>query len=194
MRLPVSMSAVAMMVRLPPSSIFRAAPKNRFGFCSAFASTPPDRILPLWGITVLWARARRVMESSRIITSLPTSTIRRARCSTISATWTCRSAGSSNVEEITSASTPRFISVTSSGRSSMSRIIRYTSGWFRVTALAIFCRRIVLPVLGCAGIRPRWPLPMGATRSIMRVESSLEVVSMTRCSVGNSGVRSSKWG
>jgi hypothetical protein len=30
-RLPVSINAVAMMVRLPPSSIFRAAPKNRFG-------------------------------------------------------------------------------------------------------------------------------------------------------------------
>jgi hypothetical protein len=28
---PVSMSAVAMTVRLPPSSMLRAAPKKRFG-------------------------------------------------------------------------------------------------------------------------------------------------------------------
>jgi hypothetical protein len=30
-REPVSMSAVAMIVNDPPSSMFRAAPKNRFG-------------------------------------------------------------------------------------------------------------------------------------------------------------------
>jgi hypothetical protein len=53
MRLPVSMSAVAMIVKLPPSSTFRAAPKNRFGFWSALASTPPERILPEWGTSVL---------------------------------------------------------------------------------------------------------------------------------------------
>ena len=50
-----------MIVRLPPSSMLRAAPKNRFGLCSAFESTPPERILPECGTTVLWARARRVM-------------------------------------------------------------------------------------------------------------------------------------
>jgi len=41
MRLPVSISAVAMMVSEPPSSMLRAAPKKRFGRCSALASTPP---------------------------------------------------------------------------------------------------------------------------------------------------------
>src|SRR5574341_231318 len=46
MRLPVSIRAVAMMVSEPPSSILRAAPKNRFGRCSAFASTPPVSTLP----------------------------------------------------------------------------------------------------------------------------------------------------
>src|SRR3989449_4408607 len=46
MRDPVSISAVAIMVSEPPASMLRAAPKNRFGFWSAFASTPPDRILP----------------------------------------------------------------------------------------------------------------------------------------------------
>jgi hypothetical protein len=53
MRLPVSTSAVPMMVRLPPSSILRAAPKNFFGPRSAFESTPPERILPLGGTTEL---------------------------------------------------------------------------------------------------------------------------------------------
>jgi hypothetical protein len=53
MREPVSMSAVAMIVSEPPSSMFLAAPKNRFGFCSALESRPPDRIFPDAGITVL---------------------------------------------------------------------------------------------------------------------------------------------
>ena len=47
------MSAVAMMVRLPPSSMLRAAPKNRLGRCSALESTPPESTLPLRGTTVL---------------------------------------------------------------------------------------------------------------------------------------------
>src|SRR5687767_8587569 len=63
---PVSISAVAMMEREPPPSMLRAAPKKRLGFWSALASTPPDRILPEWGTTTLWARASRVIESSRI--------------------------------------------------------------------------------------------------------------------------------
>ena len=48
-RLPVSMSAVAMIVKLPPSSTFLAAPKKRFGLCRALESSPPERILPLGG-------------------------------------------------------------------------------------------------------------------------------------------------
>ena len=40
------MRAVAIIVKLPPPSIFLAAPKNRFGFCKAFASTPPVNIFP----------------------------------------------------------------------------------------------------------------------------------------------------
>ena len=52
-REPVSTSAVAMMVSEPPSSMFRAAPKNRFGFCSALLSRPPDSTLPDGGATVL---------------------------------------------------------------------------------------------------------------------------------------------
>jgi hypothetical protein len=53
MREPVSMSAVAMIVSEPPSSMLRAAPKNRFGFCSAFESRPPERTLPEGGMTEL---------------------------------------------------------------------------------------------------------------------------------------------
>src|ERR1043166_238664 len=75
-REPVSMSAVAMMVSEPPPSMFRAAPKNRLGFWSALASTPPERIFPECGTTTLWARASRVMESSRMTTSRPCSTSR----------------------------------------------------------------------------------------------------------------------
>jgi hypothetical protein len=53
MREPVSTSAVAMMVIEPPSSMLRAAPKKRFGFCSAFESRPPESTLPEGGATVL---------------------------------------------------------------------------------------------------------------------------------------------
>ena len=53
MREPVSTSAVAMMVRLPPSSTQRAAPKKRLGRCSALLSTPPESTLPEGGTTVL---------------------------------------------------------------------------------------------------------------------------------------------
>ena len=52
-RLPVSTRAVAMIVRLPPFSMLRAAPKNRLGRWSAFESNPPDNTLPLGGAIVL---------------------------------------------------------------------------------------------------------------------------------------------
>ena len=50
---PVSVSAVARMVSDPPPSMLRAAPKKRLGLCNAFASTPPERIFPDAGCTVL---------------------------------------------------------------------------------------------------------------------------------------------
>ena len=71
---PVSTSAVPRIVKLPPPSIFLAAPKNCFGGVSAVESTPPERILPLAGVAKLCALARRVIESRRITTSLPSST------------------------------------------------------------------------------------------------------------------------
>ena len=39
--------------QLPPSSMLRAAPKNRFGRCRALESTPPESTLPEGGTTVL---------------------------------------------------------------------------------------------------------------------------------------------
>ena len=42
-----------MMVREPPPSMLRAAPKNRLGRCRALESTPPERTLPERGTTVL---------------------------------------------------------------------------------------------------------------------------------------------
>ena len=41
--------------------------------------------------------------------------------------------------------------------------------------LAIFCSRTVLPVRGGATIRPRWPLPIGVTRSMTRMLISVGV-------------------
>ena len=112
-----------MIVNEPPFSIFLAAPKKRFGLCNAFASIPPDNILPDAGATVLYALARRVIESNSITTSWPHSTKRLAFSNTILATFTCLSAGSSKVEATTSPRTLRCISVTSSGRSSINKTI-----------------------------------------------------------------------
>ena len=121
---PVSVRAVARIVSDPPFSMLRAAPKNLFGLCRALESTPPESTFPDAGAVVLKALASRVIESSRITTSWPHSTSRLAFSRTILATRQCRSAGSSKVEAITSAFTFLAISVTSSGLSSISNIIR----------------------------------------------------------------------
>ncbi len=71
MRLPVSMSAVAMMVSEPASSVLRAAAKIRRGISRARASTPPDMVRPPPAMALLKARPTRVIESSRMKTSLP---------------------------------------------------------------------------------------------------------------------------
>src|SRR5207237_369002 len=89
-RLPVSTMAVAMMVSEPPSSMLRAAAKKRRGRCSALASRPPESTLPDDGMTALWARAKRVSESSRMTTSRLCSTSRLAFSITMSATWMWR--------------------------------------------------------------------------------------------------------
>ncbi len=76
---------------------------------------------------------------------------------------------------MTSPRTVRCISVTSSGRSSISSTIRCTSGWLVDDRLAMFCIITVLPALGGDTIRPRWPLPIGAIRSMMRPVMSSEL-------------------
>ena len=102
MRLPVSTRAVPITVSEPPSSTFRAEPKNRLGRVRALASTPPESSLPDGGHSEFHARASRVIESRKISTSRPYSTIRLAFSSTISETWMWRVAGSSKVELTTS--------------------------------------------------------------------------------------------
>ncbi|CAB4828612.1 unannotated protein [freshwater metagenome] len=52
-REPVSTSAVARIVRDPPSSILRAAPKNFLGGYNAAESTPPERMRPDAGAEIL---------------------------------------------------------------------------------------------------------------------------------------------
>ena len=50
---PVSTRAVARIVSEPPSSMLRAAPKNRFGRVQGLESTPPDMVRPLAGAAML---------------------------------------------------------------------------------------------------------------------------------------------
>ena len=87
----------------------------------------------------------------------------------------------------------RAISVTSSGRSSISSIIRYASGWFAAIAFAMSFIRIVLPVFGCATINARCPLPIGENRSTILVDKFVVLGSPHRVnfSSGNNGVRCS---
>gem|GEM_PF-3823930 len=175
------------MVSEPPFSMLRAAPKNFLGGYSAAESTPPERMRPDAGAERLYARPRRVMESSRTTTSMPISTRRLARSIASSATVVWSSAGRSKVEAMTSPLTVRCMSVTSSGRSSTSTIMRCTSGLLVVIALAIDCSMRVLPALGGETIRPRWPLPIGATRSTTRGPIFLGSVSRRSRSCGYSG-------
>ena len=51
--LPVSTRAVAIIVKLPPSSQFLAAPKNFLGGYSAYGSIPPDNVFPDEGTAIL---------------------------------------------------------------------------------------------------------------------------------------------
>ncbi len=94
------------------------------------------------------------------------------------------SLGMSNVEETTSPWIERSMSVTSSGRSSTSRHMRCTSGLLAVIAAAMSLSTVVLPAFGGETMRPRWPLPIGATRSIVRAVMNSGPCSMRRRSSG----------
>ena len=69
---------------------------------------PPERSLPFDGASTFAARARRVIESSRITTCSPASTRLFAFLITMSATNRWRAAGSSKVELMTSAVGPFY--------------------------------------------------------------------------------------
>ena len=86
--LPVSISPVANIVKLPPFSIFLAAPKNFFGLCKEAGSKPPDNVLPDAGTVKLYALANLVILSSNTTTSFFCSTSLLALSRTISATFT----------------------------------------------------------------------------------------------------------
>ena len=136
------------------------------------------------------------MPSRITTTSWPASTRRLAFSMASSASWVCSSLGRSKVEAMTSPCTVRRMSVTSSGRSSMSRTISVTSGLFRSIEVAMVFMMKVLPAFGGDTMRPRWPLPIGAMRSMIRavmLEGSAELSSRSFSS-GNSGVRSSNLG
>ena len=87
-----------------------------------------------------------------------------------------------------SAGTLRLKSVTSSGRSSTSRIITWHSGLFSRTPSAMSRSRVVLPVRGGATIRPRVPLPIGQKRSTARVVMRPSFISIFRCLSGETVV------
>ena len=94
------------------------------------------------------------------------------------------SEGMSNVELTTSPWIERSMSVTSSGRSSTSRHMRWTSGLFAEMAAAMSLSTVVLPAFGGETIRPRWPLPIGATMSMVRAVMNSLPCSMRRRSSG----------
>ena len=148
------------MVSDPPpccGAIMRAEPKKALGFCMAVASRPPDMVRPVPRSTVLWARARRVIESSTITTSFPVSTRRRARSSVISATSAWRLGGMSNDEATTSPYPHVTISLTSSGRSSTRRMSSAAWGWLIATPSTMACSSVVLPARAGATMSARWP-------------------------------------
>ena len=85
---------------------------------------------------------------------------------------------------MTSPWTDLCMSVTSSGRSSISSTMSAISGWFSVVEFAIDWISIVLPVRGGATIRPRCPFPMGVSRSMTRPDRLSLLVSSLMCSFG----------
>ena len=143
--LPVSTRQVAIMVRLPASSVLRADPKIRLGTSRALESMPPESVRPLEACLRerLKARPRRVIESSTTTTCLPASTIRLHRSMHMMEMAMWRSTSWSLLEAriricslfqglshgvLGAPCSDRRKSVTSSGRSSTRSTITCTSG------------------------------------------------------------------
>ena len=108
------------------------------------------------------------MESRRITTSYLCSTSRLAFSITISATWTCRVGWFvESGAEMTSPWTERSMSVTSSGRSSMSSTMSSDAGMvLAVMAWAMSWRITVLPVPGRTDDQAALPLADGRQSQI----------------------------
>ena len=106
----------------------------------------------------------------------------------------CSSDGRSKVDAATSPLMSHLRkSVTSSGRSSTSSTMRWTSGLFISIDRAICFITVVLPAFGGDTIIPRWPFPIGEIRSMIRAvmfvgSSASSILSFWS---GNNGVRSS---
>ena len=86
-----------------------------------------------------------------------------------------------------------FISVTSSGRSSIKSTINSSSGWLVVILFAIFFKSVVFPTLGGATIIPLCPFPIGDIKSIILIAYSFGVVSKRILSLGWIGIKSSNF-
>ena len=84
-----------------------------------------------------------------------------------------------------------LISVTSSGLSSINRIIRWALGHDLKIDRAMSFRIVVLPALGGDTISPLWPLPIGAIRSTTLIARDSPCLSSFTLSFGKIGVRSS---
>ena len=171
-RLPVSIRQVATIVSEPPPSIWRAAPNSRFGTSNAPASMPPLMVRPV-AVFRLWARPRRVSESRTITTSRSCKASPTARSRHASAVSRCSSSERSLDEANTSAGTARRKSVTSSGRSSISKAYSIACGAPAAIATHRSLRIVVLPVRGGARMIARWPNPMGQNTSRMRTVSGV---------------------
>ena len=74
--------------------------------------------------------------------------------------------------------------------------MRCTSGLLASMEWAICFMTVVLPAFGGETIMPRWPLPIGESRSMIRSSCSPSAPGVSRLSFssGNSGVRSSNRG
>ena len=188
----MSVNAVPIIVKLPPSSKFLAAPKNLFGKYKPEGSSPPDNVLPEGGTVKFEALASLVIESSKITTSRFASTSLFAFSSARLATLICSSAGLSNVDAITSPSIERDISVTSSGRSSINNAIMIISGELTAIARAIRFNNVVLPALGGETIKALCPSPIGANISTSLVAKSSLLYSRLNLTLGNIGVSCAK--
>ena len=97
------------------------------------------------------------------------------------------------MEYITSPFIDLFISVTSSGRSSINNTISSISGLFTEILFAIFFNNVVLPTFGGATIIPLCPFPIGHIKSIILIEYSSGVVSSLILSLGYIGIKSSNF-